>query len=151
MLWPDQEWEDPRSSTQADHGLYKCPLNNEHKNNCWYFKSKAMSIGRIHNSQSDVFLSEHVKWSHLHNSMFAFLLDYYTQNQKQRWMNKIEFGNVISKLDLCEGGSFSPAIFNSDIQLSVFLISCFIYVCPFVAVLKATYAENLHIVLSSRY
>ena len=52
---------------------------------------------------------------------------------------------------LCEGGSFSPAIFNSDIQVSVFPISCFIYVCPFVALSKTTHAENSHFVLSSRY
>ena len=33
---------------------------------------------------------------------------------------KIEVGNgQISKLDLCEGGSISTAIFNSDIQISV--------------------------------
>ena len=38
----------------------------------------------------------------------------------------------LSKLDLCEGGSFSPTIFNSDIELSVFPISCFISVCCFV-------------------
>ena len=42
----------------------------------------------------------------------------------------------ISKLDLCEGGSFSTAIFNSDIQLSVDTFSCFISVCPFVALLN---------------
>ena len=31
-------------------------------------------------------------------------------------LTKTEF--IISKLDLCEGGSFSTVIFNSDIQLS---------------------------------
>ena len=40
--------------------------------------------------------------------------------------------------DLCEGGSFSTAMFSSDIQLSVYSFSCFISVCPFVALLKAT-------------
>ena len=35
--------------------------------------------------------------------------------------------NTLSKLGLCEGGSFSPTIFNSDIELRV---SVFIY--PFV-------------------
>ena len=45
--------------------------------------------------------------------------------------------HAASKLDLCEGGSFSTAIFISDIQLSVFSFSSFIYsVCPFVAFLK---------------
>ena len=57
----------------------------------------------------------------------------------------------ISKLDLCEGGSFSPTIFNSDIELSVFPISCFISVCRFVEGNVSTYAENSHIVFSSRY
>ena len=38
----------------------------------------------------------------------------------------------IAKLDLCEGGSYSTAIFNSDIQLSVYSCSCFISVCRFV-------------------
>ena len=56
---------------------------------------------------------------------------------------------IISKLDLCEGGSFSPTIFNSDIELSVFPIWCFISVCPFVTFSKAMFAENVHIVLSS--
>ena len=55
------------------------------------------------------------------------------------------------KLDLCEGGKFSTAVGNSDIQLSVYSFSCFISVCPFVAFLKATYAEHSHIVLSCRY
>ena len=38
----------------------------------------------------------------------------------------------ISKLDLYEGGSFSTAIFNSDIQLCFFPFSRFISVCRFV-------------------
>ena len=33
----------------------------------------------------------------------------------------------------------STAIFNSDIQLSVYPFSCFVSVCPFGALLKATY------------
>ena len=37
---------------------------------------------------------------------------------------------------------FSNAIFNSDIQLSVYTFSCFISVCPFVTLIKAAYAEN---------
>ena len=37
----------------------------------------------------------------------------------------------------------------SDIKLSVYHLSCFISVCPFVALSKATFAETLHIVLSS--
>ena len=55
---------------------------------------------------------------------------------------------AISKLDLCEGGSFSTAIFNSDIQL---IFSPFRLLYLFVALFKTMYAENLHVVLSSRY
>ena len=58
---------------------------------------------------------------------------------------------VISKLDLCEGrlGRFSTAIFNSDIQLSVRAHFRALYVFfRFVALLKATYAENSNIALS---
>ena len=44
-----------------------------------------------------------------------------------------------SKLDRCEGGSFSTAIFNSGVQISVHSSSSFISVCPFVALLEATY------------
>ena len=58
---------------------------------------------------------------------------------------------IISKLDLCEGGTFSTAIFYSDIHLSVYFFSCFISACPFVDLLKETYVGNSHIVLSSRY
>ena len=50
-----------------------------------------------------------------------------------------------------EGGILSTAIFNSDIQPSDDSLSCFLSVCPFVALLKATYAENSHIVLSCRH
>ena len=68
--------------------------------------------------------------------------------KKTSSLAKIKFGiwSLISKLDLCEGESL---IFNSDIQLSVYSFSCFISV--FVALLKATYADNLNIVLSCRY
>ena len=34
------------------------------------------------------------------------------------------------KLDHCEGASFSTAIFNSDIQLSVYSLLCDISICP---------------------
>ena len=44
--------------------------------------------------------------------------------------------NQVSKLDICEWRSLSTAIFNSDIQLSVYSFSCFIYVCPFFALLN---------------
>ena len=54
-----------------------------------------------------------------------------------------------SKLDLCEGGSFSPTSFNSDIELSVF--SPFRVLYLFVALSKATYAENSHIVLKFKF
>ena len=54
-----------------------------------------------------------------------------------------------SKLAICEGGSFSTVIFKSDMQLSVYSFSClFVRVS---LLLKATYAENSHIVLSCRY
>ena len=47
---------------------------------------------------------------------------------------------------LCERGSFATVIFNSDIQLSFFVsFSRFISFCPFVALLKATHADNLRI------
>ena len=55
---------------------------------------------------------------------------------------------LFSKFDLSEGGSFSILLFNSDIQLTVFSCSCFMSVCPFVALLKAKFAEHLHTVLS---
>ena len=40
---------------------------------------------------------------------------------------------------------------KSDIELSVFHISCFISVRPFVDLSKATFAEKSHLVLSSPY
>ena len=43
------------------------------------------------------------------------------------------------------------AIFNSNIQLSAYTCSCFISVCPFVALLNAKFAEHLHTVLSNPY
>ena len=52
--------------------------------------------------------------------------------------------------DLCEGGNVSPKIFHGDIELSVFLISCFKSVFAFVALSKRTCAEYSQIVLSSR-
>ena len=54
-------------------------------------------------------------------------------------------GGLSDKLDLCEGGSFSPTIFNNDIELSVFPILCFISIYPIVTLLKAMYAGNSHI------
>ena len=57
-----------------------------------------------------------------------------------------------NKLDLCEGGgSFSPTTFKLTFEINVYLISCFIYVCPFLALSEAKLAENVHIVLSSPY
>ena len=56
-----------------------------------------------------------------------------------------------SKLDLCEGGSFSPTVFKCYIKLSFYHISCFVSVCPFVPLSKAKFADNLQIVLSSPY
>ena len=40
---------------------------------------------------------------------------------------------IISKLDLCEGGIVWKPIFKSDIKIDVYHISCFISVCPFIA------------------
>ena len=71
---------------------------------------------------------------------------YVPKNLKQKRLLKTN--QTFSKLDLCDGGSFSTAIFNSDIQLSFYP---FRVLYPFVALLKATYAKNVHIVLSSRY
>ena len=47
--------------------------------------------------------------------------------------------------------SWFSSIFNSDIELSVEFCSCFISVCLSVALLKATYAVNLHIALSCQH
>ena len=41
--------------------------------------------------------------------------------------------------------------FGNDIKISVYHMSCFIYVCPFVALSKAKFAENVHSVLCSPY
>ena len=61
------------------------------------------------------------------------------------------FTIIMYKIDLCKGGIFSTAFFNSDIQLSLYFCPCFIPVCPFVALVKATYAENSHIAVSCRF
>ena len=53
---------------------------------------------------------------------------------------------VISKLDLCEGGSSSTVTFSYVFTPFHVNISCL-----FVTLLKATYADNSHIVLSCRY
>ena len=59
---------------------------------------------------------------------------------------------LISKLDLPREGAFHLRSSTSDTERSVFPISSFISVCPFVTLPKATYAENSHhIILSSRY
>ena len=42
-------------------------------------------------------------------------------------------------------GSFSPTIFKRNTEITVYHILCFISVCPFVALLKAKFAENVHI------
>ena len=54
------------------------------------------------------------------------------EGRSQLKSQKTKFGSSFSKLNLCEGGSFSTAIFNSDIQLSVHTFLCFISVCRFV-------------------
>ena len=57
------------------------------------------------------------------------------KNEEEKQILLIDVLKVyIPKLDLFEGGSFSTAIFDSDIHLSVYSLACFIYyVCPFVA------------------
>ena len=60
---------------------------------------------------------------------------------------KIKALSTTSKLDLCEEGSFSPTIFNSDIELSVFPISCFFLICCRFVEGNVLYAENVHIML----
>ena len=60
-----------------------------------------------------------------------------------RVQNSIQNGQSLSKLDLCEGGSFSPTIFKSDIEVNVYHISCFIFVCPFVALSKANFLPKI--------
>ena len=82
------------------------------------------------------------------------------QDKKSKYIHKIAVEKLPpSQLSsfgiphLCEGGSktqtrylrgrsFSSAIFNSDTQLIVYSFSYCIYVCPFVALLTATNAEN---------
>ena len=60
-----------------------------------------------------------------------------------RQSNRYKTGKGVSKLNLCEGGSLLTAIFKG-----VYTCSCLISVCPFVTLLKAMYAHNLHIVLT---
>ena len=55
---------------------------------------------------------------------------------------------VISKLNLREGGSISTRPTNSDIEINVSALSCFIPVSLSVALIKATYDETLRIILS---
>ena len=66
------------------------------------------------------------------------------KNKVEAGIGKAKLGwqKSFSQLDLCEGRSFSTAIFNTGIQLRVVSFSCFISVCPFIALLKATYAEH---------
>ena len=56
---------------------------------------------------------------------------------------------MISELHLCEGRGVSPTVFKTDIKLSLDHISCFTSVCPFGALSKATFAENVHIVYNT--
>ena len=80
-----------------------------------------------------------------------------SNEQTNRYIYKtpdvVNTSSFISKFDLCECGTGSvwKRIFKSDIRISVYYSSCFIYVCPFIALLKAKFAKNVHIVLSSHY
>ena len=65
--------------------------------------------------------------------------------------DKSETLSPISKFDLDEGGSISTRSTDGDIQLSLSSVSCFISACLSVALLKATYSENVHILLSCLY
>ena len=53
--------------------------------------------------------------------MDSWLFEFVVVNLKKKKSKKRSF----SKLDLCEWGSFSTAIFNSDIQVSFFLLLVF--------------------------
>ena len=53
---------------------------------------------------------------------------------------------VFSKLNLCEGGSFSPTIFKSDIKLFTTFRVLYLFVRSS-ALSMAKFAENVHIVL----
>ena len=55
-----------------------------------------------------------------------------------------------SKLNLCKGGNFLPMIFKVTLS-EVFTTFCVLYLCPFIALSKATSDEISHIVLSSPY
>ena len=87
---------------------------------------------------SDV--SDHEEKRCQHNSVISFITGQHASG----------LPHEMSKLDLCEGGSVSTATFNTDIQLSVYSFSCVMSVCPFVALINATYtyAENSHVILS---
>ena len=50
--------------------------------------------------------------------------------------------------DISASFSLLPSCFR---QISVYHVSCFISVCPFIALSKARFAENLHILLLSPY
>ena len=55
-----------------------------------------------------------------------------------------------SKTERTFSNSISTVIFNSGIQHSMYSFLCFISVCPFVVLLKATYAEIFTLFLSCR-
>ena len=59
---------------------------------------------------------------------------------------------TFSKLNLCEGGSFSPSIFNSDIELSVYTTFCVLHLFVRSSLCRRVkLAKYVHIVLSSPY
>ena len=80
--------------------------------------------------------------------------------QKQRWLlafketnqttQKVKYERFLNSIFARVGASHLRSS-KSDTELSVYHISCFISFCPFVALSKATFAENLDIVLSRPY
>ena len=61
------------------------------------------------------------------------------ENESKQEVKNERFLKIIFQTQSLRGRKlFNWAIFNSDIQRSVFSFSCFISVCPFVALAKAT-------------
>ena len=92
-------------------------------------------------------------WQSVHPYVYCFKTRIHVILQKGYTnVNKYYFGvtkrKTFSKLDLWVGGSFSNAIFNSDIQLFFLLLFVFyISVCP-LSLFNATYAEHSETILA---
>ena len=110
----------------------------------WTIQNKVRILGKLSLRQSD----ERTKREKTRNVVNITLAQCHFGRSQVKSSHPRK-DDVISKLDLCEGGSFLPTIFKSDIEPSVYHILCFISVCPFVALSKAKSAENVQFVLSS--